>query len=285
VEFVKFGKKKMKIFGTGTETFLYLNGLGVNKPVSLGKNIELLPVTSTIDTNIVMKLSKDQGDYGVALIFLWLVKSQLHIVSESPKSLVKDAWNSLWDATLLSAIFDCDTVCNFQCNKSADEIAIPCDFRVTNHHLRGLTLPMYYLNDEDIVWIIKHFVNARNLLDQSKFSNAVHCLVTYHWHSLPTAQLALLWSGIEGLFDINSELVFRLSLYIARFLEDDCKENRVKTFNNVKRLYNLRSHAVHGSGNIVDSNKSVNDSAQLLRRLILQCINNNNLPIIEDIVP
>jgi len=215
----------MEIVGTGTETFLYLNGLGVNEPVSLGKNIELLPATCTIGTNIAGKLSKNEGEFGVALIFLWLVKSQLHIVSENPKLLAKNAWNSLWDALLLSAIFNCEVVCNFQCNKSVDKLTVPCDFHVTNHYLRGLSLPMYYLNDKDISWINKHFIDARNLLDQSKFLNAVHCLSTYYWHSLPTAQLALLWSGIEGLFNINSELVFRLSLYISHFLEEDNKEN------------------------------------------------------------
>ncbi|MGD0005276.1 MAG: hypothetical protein ABSE06_13720 [Anaerolineaceae bacterium] len=275
----------MEIIGKGTETFLYLNGLGVTKQVRLGKNIELLPVTCTIDSKIIMDLSKDQGEYGVALIFLWLVKSQLHIISGSPKLLAKDAWNSLWDVILLSAIFNCDAVCNFQCNKPAEEITNACDFRVTNHQLRGLTQPMYYLNDEDIAWINEYFSNARNLLEQSKFLNAVHCLATYHWHTLPNAQLALLWSGIEGLFDINSELVFRLSLYIARFLEVDNEEIKKMTFNNVKKLYNQRSAAVHGAGKIADPNKSVDDSAQLLRKLILQCINNNNLPIIDDLAP
>ncbi len=275
----------MEIVGEGKETFLYINGLGVNKQVSLGKSIELLPVTCTINPNVIMDLSKNQGEYGVALIFLWLVKSQLHIVSENSKSLAKDAWNSLWDIVLLSAVFNCDAVCNFQCDKSAEDITNDCDFRVTNYHLRGLSQSIHYLNDEDIAWINNNFSNARNLLDQSSFLNAVHCLATYHWHTLPNARLALLWSGIEGLFDINSELMFRLSLYISRFLEMENLENRKTIFNNVKKLYNERSAAVHGSGKIVDPYKSVDDSAHLLKRLILKCINDNKLPNIEDLAP
>lgn len=270
--------KNMRIVGKGTETFLYLNGLGIGKPVRLGENIELLPASCTTDSVTILNLSKNEGEFGVALIFLWLVKSQLRIVAESPKHLSIDAWNSLWDAVLLSAIFNCDSVCNFQCDRPIEKITTGCDFRITNHQLRGLTKPIYYLKDDDIDWINGNFSNARNLLSQSKFSNAVHCLATYSWHSLPNAQLALLWAGIEGLFDINSELIFRLSLYIARFLEGDDKENRKATFNNVKKLYNIRSAAVHGSGKNVDLTKGVDDSAQLLRRLILQCIRNNNLP-------
>ena len=223
----------MKIIGKGEERFLYLNGLGVNKQVKLAENIELLPVTCEIDLKIITDLSKDQGEFGVALIFLWLVKSQLHIISEDPKSLAIEAWNSNWDIILLAAIFNCDAVCNFESNKPAEEISTDCFFRVTNHHLRGLTMPLYYLKNEDIAWINEHFSNAKKLLERPNFLHAVHCLATYHWHSLPNAQLALLWSGIEGLFDINSELVFRLSLYIANFLEENNKENRRKAFNNI----------------------------------------------------
>jgi hypothetical protein len=253
----------IQIVGEGIETYLYLNGIGINRPVSLGRNIELLPATCSIDTVTVLDLSKDQGEFGVALIFLWLVKSQLHIISENPKSLAIDGWNSLWDAMLLSALYNCDAVCNFQCNIPIEEITKDCSFRVTNHELRGLG-PFYTLNDQDISWISQHFSTARDLLEQRKFLNAVHCLATYHWHSLPNAQLALLWSGIEGLFDINSELVFRLSLYIARFLEGDNEEKRKTTFNNVKKLYNFRSSAVHGSGKNANHDESVYDSAQLL---------------------
>ena len=59
---------------------------------------------------------------------------------------------------------------------------------------------------------------AKALLDDDGYSNAVHCLSSYRWHSMPRAQLALLWSGIEGLFRVDHELSFRLSLYAAKFL-------------------------------------------------------------------
>lgn len=275
----------MRITSKGNETFLFINGIGVNKRVSLGNNIELLPAQVDVNEKIIAKLVRNQGDYGLSLIFLWLVKSQLCITSKTQKQLAIDSWNSLWDIVLLSALFDCDAVCNFQCNKPVEKISEECEFHITNRHLRGLTTPNYLLTDDDICWIEKSFTTAKILLDKQNFSNAVHCLATYHWHSLPNARLALLWSGIEGLFDIDSELVFRLSLYISRFLEGDNVENRKRTFLQVKQLYNQRSAAVHGTRKIKDPDKSVKDSAHLLRRIIIHCIDQKQLPKIEELAP
>jgi len=268
----------MKVYGTGHETYLYINGLGVNQEVSLGDNIELLPATPSFDVKNIADLVEDPLDYGVAIIFLPLIKSQLHITSTDSKSLSITSWNTLWDLVLLSALFNCDAISNIQCDKPIEEISNKCNFFITNHHLRGLSLPIYDLNEKDILWIEANFTTARELLNQPKFRNAVHCLATYHWHSLPNAQLALLWSGIEGLFNIHSELVFRLSLYISRFLEKDDHEHRKEIFNNVKNLYKHRSKAVHGSGKIKDPEKAITSSVQLLRNIIFTCIDNKDLP-------
>jgi hypothetical protein len=275
----------MKISVMNKEIYLYINGLGVSERIDLGSNVELLPANVTAKQSTVASLSKDSGEFGLALIFLWQVKSQLHIVSECPKLLAEKSWNSLWDIVLLSALFNCDAVCNFQCDKPAEKILNTCDLLVTNHHLRGISKPTYFLQEEDIKWISENFPKGRNLLDQPRFSHAVHCLATYHWHSLAFAQLALLWSGIEGLFNINSELSFRLSLYISRFLEGDNEERKKLIFKKVKDLYNQRSKAVHGAGDVNNLQESVHDSAQLLRRIIFHCIEQNNLPIIDDLAP
>jgi hypothetical protein len=55
------------------------------------------------------------------------------------------------------------------------------------------------------------------LLNEAAFQNAVHCLATYRWHSTAAPQLAIIWSGIEGLFGVDTEPSFRVSLYCARF--------------------------------------------------------------------
>ena len=117
----------------------------------------------------------------------------------------------------------------------------------------------------------------RELLKNDKFRNAIHCLASYKWHPLPRAQLAILWAGIEGLFDTESEITFRLSLYISNFLLSDKNEKEEK-FIQIKKLYNYRSAAVHGSRIKENQKNVVNDSAFLLREIVIKCIDDNTLP-------
>jgi len=275
----------MRIFGYGQETFLYLNGIGVSRAIRLGEHIELLPASCSPKPDDIISVSKSEVDIGVTSLFLRQVSSQFRITAEDPKALATVAWNSLWDALLLSAIHDCEAICNFQCDRPAEEFSAECRFEITNYHLRGFTDSVYEISDEEASWIENNFHTARTLLDKTEFQNAVHCLATYRWHAHPRARLALLWSGIEGLFNIESELVFRLSLYVARFLEPDNEDKMKTTFSSVKRLYKQRSAAVHGSRIKGEAGKAVEDSVQLLKTLLKRCIVAGDLPCVEALAP
>lgn len=275
----------MKITGFNKETYLYMNGISVSKKLTLGGNVELLPAVCSPSPSDIIAVSKSETDLGVISIFLRRVNSQLHVIEDDANSLAVLAWNSLWDGLLLGAIFDCEAVCNFQCDRPAEQFNSECRFEVTNYHLRGLTHSIYELDDNDQAWIEQHFQTARNLLDNIKFQNAIHSLATYRWHSLPRARIALLWSGIEGLFDVETELIFRLSLYIAKFLAPNNRDEMKIIFSKVKKQYSQRSSAIHGSTIKGDVDDIVNDSAQLLRDLVKTCITVGELPQIDELVP
>ncbi len=275
----------MRISGCGQETFLYLNGLGVRRALQLGDNIELLPAHCSPEPLDIIKVSKSEVDIGVASLFLRQVYSQLHITAGDSKALAIRAWNSLWDALLLGAIHNCDAVCNFQCDKPAEEFSAECRFEVTNYNLHGLTQTVHEIDEEEESWIEADFQTAKTLLDKSEFQGAVHCLATYRWHTHPRASLALLWSGIEGLFHIESELAFRLGLYTARFLAPSDEEAMKKTFSNVKKLYKQRSAAVHGSRIKGDMGQAVNATGQLLKTLLRRCIVTGDLPRVDELAP
>ncbi|RYH18505.1 MAG: hypothetical protein EON54_27435 [Alcaligenaceae bacterium] len=110
----------------------------------------------------------------------------------------------------------------------------------------------------------------------------MHCIATYHWHTLPRAQLALLWAGIEGLFGVDSEISFRVSLYAARFLSVDRAEQR-RIFDAVRSLYGVRSKAVHGGKLKGNSRQSVTDSVALLGQLLRTCIEKEQLPVLDQL--
>ncbi len=59
-----------------------------------------------------------------------------------------------------------------------------------------------------------------NLLSNNIYSTAVHAMASYRWHSIPRIKLAILWSGVESLFNVSTEVSFRLSLYTSHFLDN-----------------------------------------------------------------
>ena len=93
----------------------------------------------------------------------------------------------------------------------------------------------------------------------------------------------MLWAGIEGLFGVDSEITFKLSLGVAKFLGDNPDEQRA-IFQNTKGLYKARSKAVHGGKIKTDGGTAISESAALLNRLLVKAAELGRLPDIEQLV-
>jgi hypothetical protein len=98
----------------------------------------------------------------------------------------------------------------------------------------------------DLDWVDSNLIKFAGLLEQPKFRLAVESLSTHHFSTSKRMMAATLWAGIEALFEIQSELRFRLAVVIASVLEPR-GEARRKLYGMVKKLYDMRSKAVHGS--------------------------------------
>ncbi|MGY5796152.1 hypothetical protein [Rheinheimera faecalis] len=277
----------MKILATGIKTYILLSGIEVPADISLSENVRLLPAdTSHLDFHTAMATCSHPDDIAVVAAFIPRITAQLEITASTAKELAVNAWNSSWDAVLLSAIFKTEISFNLQSDTEANLISAKTRLRATNFHFHGLTQATpYKLNEADVAWIAGHFKGAALLLKLDGFGNAVHCLASYRWHTIPRIKMAVLWAGIEGMFEASSEIRFRLSLYIARFLHPNDAELRKNKFELVKKLYNLRSSAVHGGKVKSDLINSVETSADLLKELIIQSILNRALPNEDELVP
>jgi hypothetical protein len=274
----------MLISTSKDETYLYINGLAVERRIPLSSTVELLPARWVMSRDIIERLCESQLDFTVASVFLPRITSQLRVKASTAHDLAVLAWNSVWDAVLLGAFFDCEAICNFQCSTSSESVGPESQLRITNYHLRGLG-EAHVVTDTEAAWIVSNFERARTLLKQKSFQEGVHALASYRWHSVARARLALLWSGIEGLFGVESEVVFRLSLYVARFLWPEDNTRRATTFAQVKRLYKSRSSAVHGGTLKGDSQETILQSAQLLRDLLYRCVAMNAVPDAASLAP
>ena len=164
----------MQISGHGNETFLFLNGLRVQRPIQLYEHVQLLPAKCDPLPDTIIRLSRSETDIGVAAIFLRQVGSQLRVEANSPKDLAVRAWNSTWDAVFLGAITRSDVVCNFQCDVPARKLGPDSHLEVTNYYLRGVgTDEPHTLTEEEAVWIEQNFDVAR------KFSTRINSAMPF----------------------------------------------------------------------------------------------------------
>jgi hypothetical protein len=277
----------MQIAGVGNETYMLLSGITVSESLALSDTVQLQPAdTSHLDLETTLSACTHPDDIAVAAAFIPRISAQLKIEASTPKDVATIAWNSSWDVLLLSALFQTEISFNLQSDVAANSIASDSTLRATNLHMRGLTNDSpYQITTDDSGWLADHFANARNLLDNDHFQTAIHCLATYRWHSMARVQMAILWAGIEGLFGASSEIRFRISLYISRFLHPDNEEQKRSVFDAVKKLYTSRSAAVHGSKIKGDTSSAISDSADVLCQLLRRCAEQHSLPIEDKLVP
>lgn len=277
----------MRIVATGSETFILLNGVVVSHDVRLSDSVQLQPAdTSHLDLQTAISACSSADDIAVVAAYIPRTTAQVRISASTPQELVATAWNVSWFMLLLSAYLHTEVGFNIQCDVPADAIGAKTTLRATNHFMHGLVNARpHVLTSEESDWVATHFVDASQLLDHDRFQAAVHCLASYRWHSMPSVQLAILWAGIEGMFGASSEIRFRISLYIARFLHPDDPEARRGRFDSVKRLYTVRSAAVHGSRIKGDARSAVTDSAMILRDLLIKCVAIKAMPEESELVP
>lgn len=275
----------MRVRSDDKESYLYLNGIGVPRPIRFDEKASLISAKCSLDFQSAIEIFKNDIDFGVAILFLKQVSSQIHIVSDDPKDLVIRAWNANWYGVLLGALYEREVGFNFQSNVPVEKLTIGSNVHVTNYNLVGLSAkPIRVLSEEEACWLEENIATVTTLLKEDVFQNAVHAMASYKWHAHPRARLAIIWSGIEGIFNIDSELAFRLSLYISRFLGEN-QDERIRIFDDVKKLYKYRSKAVHGAEVSDEMRNSVRESAALLLRLIMKCVEYKGLPDIRALAP
>ncbi|HKZ12040.1 MAG TPA: hypothetical protein VJL61_15240 [Rhodanobacteraceae bacterium] len=266
------------------QTYVFLHGISVPRPVKLCDTVQLLPVTQVPDPDVALQAAQTPEDAAAFLLLLPRISSQLRIVAPDQMSLATRVWNSGWDALLLGAAFACEVGHNIESESPAEETTGQTALRTTNTHFHGIRREPVEIDENDCLWLEKHFQQARTLLDKEAFSSSMHCLASYHWHPHPRPRLSLLWSGIEGLFRIESELTFRLSLAAAKFLEPNDRDAAREIFRNIKRLYKSRSQAVHGGELKGDASVVVSESAKILQLLLRRCIETQQLPDVDELV-
>jgi hypothetical protein len=129
------------------------------------------------------------------------------------------------------------------------------------------------VTSDDAAWIATHFGTFNRLASKSEpFRLALEAAIDWRYAKEPRLAVGRIWSGIEAVFGVTSELVHRISILCASLLEERGDPRKAR-FQAVKRLYGLRSKAVHGEPLPQEQLVSaMNDSHRLLRELLLLTI-------------
>lgn len=142
--------------------------------------------------------------------------------------------------------------------------------------------PASTVEEADLGWIHEHWLSAGTLMNESDdFNLAVQAADQCGWNFSSSLALVSLWGALERLFSPgHSELRFRVAANIASYLEPPGKE-RLACYHRVKKLYDVRSKAAHGSQ--VRETRPLFDTYALLRRALTSIIEDNHVPTRKDL--
>lgn len=140
------------------------------------------------------------------------------------------------------------------------------------------------LSHEEAQWIAGNIGKFNALAASSeRFRFALSASIDWRYAKDPRTAISRLWAGIECLFGISQELVFRLSLFGSTELAPRGPE-RLAAFKRLRAAYSIRSKAVHGEP--VSREKLVAgmwDSFDILRLIVLNCVIRGSVPTEEDV--
>jgi len=138
-------------------------------------------------------------------------------------------------------------------------------------------------NSDDANWFRENF-DKFNLLaaEDERFRFGLEASIDWRYAKDTRIAISRIWAGIESIFAIKSELVYRISIMAASVMAKRGPE-RLEAFKHIKNIYKIRSKAVHGEP--LSEQKlfsGLHDSFEILRHLLLDAVARGRLKTEED---
>lgn len=134
---------------------------------------------------------------------------------------------------------------------------------------------------DDLVWATSSIGYFSNLPTKEK-NRAMAALNAHNAafrQTLPAMSILISWAGIESFFGIDSEITFRASLLLSKYL-CSLPSDQFELFQKAKSSYRLRSRIAHGASlNNGEDAKNAIQVATWLRSCILNSIEQKALPV------
>jgi hypothetical protein len=256
-------------------TFITGHGINFAKPYELGSGISIEPDAPEFELQQAADGCDHIHEYAAVLSMKNMATFSLKIEDEAGgRRLATKAWNALWQFNLLSLA--CATPC-FPLYSMSGE-AKP-RFSIANRNL--VIHPLREIHnaiDSQVQWATTFQSNYDILLNKARFMTSLRYFSNSHYLFDTDARIMLLWAGIEGLLDVDSELRRRLALY-ASILFDGTAAEKYVYFEQVKKSYDVRSKVVHGGGATPEKlSEGYRFASQVLVRLLVKCVELGRVP-------
>jgi hypothetical protein len=172
----------------------------------------------------------------------------------------------------------CPAVCERSWGALAGVTGNSCRAYHVERGLSGNGASALVLHD-DLEWVRKHLGRLTELTENERFETAIDALCSYMHAANDRMKAAQLWAGVEAVFGRRfGEVGYRLSVLTALLLESRGPACRT-LFKDLRKLYNARSDAVHGSKmKEAALAKHVADVRGILARLLRRIIELGKVP-------
>jgi hypothetical protein len=206
-----------------------------------------------------LAIQKSTEDPNISFLYAWCVMSVLRIKSNADL-LVPVAANYSW--SVISALPSNSCIIQFLED-------VPKAYRFQ----RDIEIEIV-----DIEWVRKHIDSFQDLTHEARFMHAITAFNEHPHHANVRMSCVSLWSGIESIFSIDAELRFRISAYVAAYLRER-GNGRLNLYKRMKKLYDLRSKAVHG-GKLSDDDIAdhVKEVREILAECLVKIVQNGSIP-------
>lgn len=264
-------------------TYIYLCGINPIRNIKLSERMTLMPVVSSPSPDDMIDCVMKNGngsefELGILISTLRHTTAMIKIGCNDAQELACLAWNSQAIGVLIGALLKCEVSWYFQASKPANEFDAVTRVSMIYSNMYKFPSNLVTIDEQQCLILENSIPIALNLNEDNRFANAANALWGYRWNPRPAVQLSVIWGGIESLFLIERGIKSKLSTAASRFLS-----GTDELVGEIRLLYETRCKAVHELNN--GENEMLQASAELLYRLIIRCVELNNIPNVAELLP
>jgi Apea-like HEPN len=255
--------------------FIVGHGIKVHSSFELAAGIFVEPTVPGFEMQDAADGSAHFTDYSAVITGRDLADFSLRIESEqSGQALAVKGWNALWNFHLLSLAAQSPVCSIFSMTPGTRPIFAAANRNVLMRRFADAKT----IGADRLAWARDNKKAFDALIKAPPFSAAMRCYGNSHYLFDADMRIMLLWSGIEGLLSVDTELTRRIALCAALMIEGS-HEDKVKWFAEVKKAYRVRSKAVHGGiANEQIFQDGYNQASRILVRLLVRCVEIGRVP-------